>query len=37
MERKVEAVPDSDDQVLQNFFTHSSVDHPEQLCGVSSA
>lgn len=24
MERMAEAVPDSDDQVLQNFLTHSS-------------
>lgn len=27
MERMAEAVPDSDDQVLQNFLTHSSWDH----------
>jgi hypothetical protein len=27
MERMVEAVPDSDDQVLQNFLTHSAWDH----------
>ena len=27
MERMVEAVPDSDYQVLQNFLTHSSWEH----------
>src|SRR6266404_3497985 len=27
MERMAEAVPDSDEQVLQNFLTHSSWDH----------
>ena len=27
MERMAEVVPDSDDQVLQNFLTHSSWDH----------
>lgn len=27
MERMAEAVPDSDDQVLQNFLTHSTWDH----------
>jgi SRSO17 transposase len=27
MERMAEAVPDSDDQVLQNFLTHSSWDY----------
>ena len=27
MERMAEEVPDSDDQVLQNFLTHSSWDH----------
>jgi len=27
MERMAEAVPDTDDQVLQNFLTHSSWDH----------
>ena len=27
MERMAEAVPDSDDQVLQNFLTHSSLDY----------
>src|SRR6266702_6414139 len=27
IERMAEAVPDSDDQVLQNFLTHSSWDH----------
>lgn len=27
MERMVEAVPDSDYQVLQNFLTHSSWDY----------
>ena len=27
MERMAEAVPDSDDQILQNFLTHSSWDY----------
>jgi SRSO17 transposase len=36
MERMAEAVPDSDEQVLQNFLTHSSWDHRAVMDRVAS-
>jgi SRSO17 transposase len=35
MERMAEAVPDSDEQVLQNFLTHSAWDHREVMDQVA--
>jgi hypothetical protein len=36
MERMVEAVPDSDYQMLQNFLTHSSWEHRGVMDRVAS-
>ena len=37
MERMAEVVPNTDQQVLQNFLTHSSWDHQGVIAQVSRA